>query len=146
MQSVQKLKSEILKLFTFAVTGFVSAAVDCGVYYILLNFTNINFRLIQPISMSVGLCCSFLFNRTFIFKNYKKSLSYEVVKYLFVCVIIISFSPVIISFYHIWFGEYVVKIPATLTTGIINYFLNRFFVYSNAINKIFSKEEEDEIL
>jgi len=132
-----KFKTEISKLFGFAFTGLISATVDCLVYYLLLNFAEIDFRLIQPVSMSVGLCSSFLLNRYFVFKKDKISLSIELVKYLMVCVIAIVLSPIIISTYDVWFGEYVAKIPATLTTGAINYTLNRLFVYSRFdINKI----------
>lgn len=142
------IKKEAFKLFAFAATGFFSAAIDCSVYYLLLNFSTINFVLIQPISMSVGLCCSFLLNRCFVFKQQKQSFSYEVVKYLIVCALSISISPLIISFYHIWFSEYIVKIPATLTTGILNYCLNRFFVYKKLSDsfKFMIRGDDDEIL
>lgn len=126
-----KIKNEIYRLLSFACTGIVSAAVDCTVYYLLLNFARINFRLIQPISMSIGLCCSFIVNRELVFKREKTSLGKEALKYLFVCLVCISVSPVIISFYSKWLDEYVGKIPATLTTGFLNYLLNRFFVYKN---------------
>ena len=126
-----KFKKEIYKLLSFSASGIFSAGVDCGIYYLLLNFASIDFRLIQPISMSVGFCCSFLFNRLVSFKSEKHSLGIEIAQYLIVCAVCISISPVIISFYHIWFGEYLVKIPATLTTGVLNYVLNRFFVYND---------------
>ena len=120
-----KIINEIKRLLRFTCTGIVSAAVDCGVYYLLLNFADINFRLIQPISMSIGL------NRELVFRREKSSLGKEALKYLVVCLICILLSPVIISFYCMIFDEYVGKIPATLTTGFLNYLLNRFFVYKN---------------
>ena len=126
-----KIKNELKRLLRFTCTGIVSAAVDCGVYYLLLNFADINFRLIQPISMSIGLCCSFIVNRELVFRREKSSLGKEALKYLVVCLICILISPVIISFYCMIFDEYVGKIPATLTTGFLNYLLNRFFVYKN---------------
>lgn len=126
-----KIKNEIKKLIRFSCTGIVSVAIDCSVYYLLLNFVEIDFRLIQPISMSTGLCCSFIVNRMAVFKKEKSSLGWETLKYLIVCFICILLSPIIISFYSMWFGEYVGKIPATLTTGFLNYLLNRFFVYKN---------------
>ena len=128
---VKRLKNELIKLLSFAGTGVISAGIDCTVYYLLLNFAKINFRLIQPISMSVGLSCSFIINRGLVFKKEKSSMSIEVIKYLAVCTVSVLLSPIIISFYHIWFGEYIVKIPATLTTGLINYLLNRLYVYRN---------------
>ncbi len=131
MRNLIKIKKEIYKLLSFSASGIFSAGVDCAIYYLLLNFTSIDFRLIQPISMSVGFCCSFLFNRFVSFKNEKHSLGIEIAKYLIVCAICISISPIIISLYHLWFGEYLVKIPATLTTGVLNYVLNRFFVYND---------------
>lgn len=131
MINLIKLKKELYKLISFAAAGVVSAGVDCGVYYILLNFASIDFRLIQPISMAVGFSCSFLFNRLVSFKSDKASFGIELAKYLIVCAVCISLSPIIISFYHIWLGEYLVKIPATITTGLLNYLLNRFFVYNN---------------
>ncbi len=131
--NVFKIKNEIYRLLSFACTGIVSAAVDCAVYYLLLNFAEINFRLIQPISMSIGLCCSFIVNREIVFRREKISLGKEALKYLLVCLICISVSPVIISFYGGMFNEYVGKIPATLTTGLLNYLLNRFFVYRNIV-------------
>lgn len=127
----ENIKKEILKLFSFACTGIVSAAVDCTVYYILLHFASIDFRLIQPISMTVGLLCSFVVNRGVVFRKERASLGKEAVKYMIVCIVCISVSPIIISFYHLWLGEYLVKIPATLTTGLLNYVLNRFFVYKD---------------
>lgn len=140
MINLIKLKKELYKLISFAAAGVISASVDCVVYYLLLKFASIDFRLIQPISMSVGLCCSFLFNRLVSFKSEKHSLGVEVAKYLVVCAICISLSPVIISVYYIWFGEYMVKIPATLTTGLLNYLLNRFFVYNNfSIYELYAK-------
>ncbi len=143
MINLFKIKKELYKLISFAASGIFSAGVDCAVYYLLLNFASIDFRLIQPISMSVGLCCSFLFNRYISFRNEKHSLGIEVAKYLVVCAIAIMISPAIISIYHIWFGEYLVKIPATLTTGLINYILNRFFVYNDiSILKIYEKIEQ----
>lgn len=131
MINLIKLKKELYKLISFAAAGVVSAGIDCGVYYLLLNYASIDFRLIQPISMSVGFCCSFLFNRLVSFKNEKSSIGIELAKYLVACALCIALSPIIISFYHIWLGEYLVKIPATLTTGFLNYLLNRFFVYNN---------------
>ncbi len=131
-----KFKKEIYKFISFMASGVVSVAIDCIVYYILLNFSNIDFWIIQPISMSVGLCSSFLFNRFISFKNEKHSLGIELAKYLFVCALSISLSPFIIAFYYIWFGEFIVKIPATATTGIINYLLNRFFVYNDKVSLI----------
>ena len=129
--TILKIKNEIYKLIRFAGTGIVSAAVDCTVYYLLLHFIDIDFRLIQPISMTIGLTCSFLVNRKIVFRNEKSSLKKEAAKYLLVCLICILLSPMIISFYHLWFGEYMVKIPATLTTGLLNYLLSRFFVYKD---------------
>lgn len=126
-----KIKKEIYRLLSFACTGVVSATVDCAVYYLLLNFARINFRLIQPISMSVGLCCSFIVNREIVFRKEKSSLGKEALKYLAVCFVCIVLSPIIISFYGIWLNKYMCKIPATLTTGFLNYLLNRFFVYGN---------------
>lgn len=140
MKKPIEFRQELFKLLRFAATGVVSATVDCVVYYLLLNYTDIDLVLIQPISMSVGLCCSFLFNRVIVFKNEKNSFSAELAKYLVVCFICISLSPVIISIYHIWIGEYGVKIPTTLTTGLLNYLLNRFFVYNDiGITKIYEK-------
>lgn len=144
-----KLKKEIYKLISFSASGIFSAGIDCAIYYILLNFASIDFRLIQPISMSVGFCCSFLFNRFVSFKSEKHSLGIEIAKYLLVCAVCISLSPVIISFYHIWFGEYLVKIPATLTTGVLNYVLNRFFVYNdisiiNIYNSLKNRKGDEE--
>lgn len=129
--NVLKIKNEICKLLSFACTGIVSAAVDCAIYYLLLNFAKINFRLIQPISMSIGLCCSFIVNREIVFRKEKISLGKEALKYLAVCLVCISVSPAIISFYGGLFNKYIGKIPATLTTGLLNYILNRFFVYKN---------------
>lgn len=143
MVNLIRLKKETYKLVSFAASGVFSAGIDCIVYYILLNFAAIDFRLIQPISMSVGLLCSFLFNRFVSFKNEKHSIGIEIAKYMAVCAVIVALSPVIISFYHIWFGEYMVKIPATLTTGFLNYVLNRFFVYNDiSIMKIYEKIED----
>lgn len=135
MFNTLKLKNEISKLLIYACSGAFSTAIDCCIYYLLLNYSNIDFRLIQPISMTVGLGFGFLFGRRFVFKNKKSSFSRELIKYIFICCLSISVSPIIMSVYHIWFGEYIIKIPVTVTMGLINYFLNRYFVYNDIEHK-----------
>ena len=130
-----KMKTELFKLVSFTLTGIVSAAADCAVYYLLVHFTKINFRFVQPISMTVGLLCSFVVNRFIVFKKEKRRLGVETVKYVCVCIVCVTASPAIISLYAGWLGKDIGKIPATLTTGLLNYLLCRFFVYGGGSSK-----------
>ncbi len=139
MLNIIKFKNEISKLLIYACSGLVSTTADCCIYYLLLNFADIDFRLIQPISMSVGFCLSFFFGRRFVFKDDSVSFSREFIKYVLICCFSVALSPVIISLYHIWLGEYLAKIPATISMGLLNYFLNRYFVYNDIGEKIVMK-------
>ena len=146
MYKTNKIFNEILKLSKFSINGAIAVLVDIIVYSIIVTFP-VKSVIAQPISVAVGLTVSYFLNKKITFKSDKKIFSNEIVKYIISSIFIIFISPFFIVFYSKFIkNEYYVKLPVTITTGVINYIISRVWVYRSTredfkkiVNKIKSR-------
>ena len=128
---------ELRRIAIFFMTGLINTAIDCSVYYILINF--LSPARAQPAALTAGLISSFLINRKYTFKSNNKIFSSELFKYLIVSVISVTISPILIAYFDFKTNEFLAKIPVTIITGVFNYILCRLWVYRSYYPSLMDK-------
>lgn len=137
----ESFKCELKRISLFFMAGLINTALDCSLYYILINF--LSPARAQPIALTAGLVSSFLINRKYTFKSNKKIFSVELLKYIIISAVSIIISPVLIAYFDFRSNEFLAKIPVTIITGVFNYILCRFWVYrsinTDTADKLFTQ-------
>ena len=97
------LKKKVgIEFYKFIGVGIIATLINYGVFYVLLEFLEINYLLSSMIGFVSGVLCGYGFNRRWTFKVRKKQKGVEIVKYygvyIFSLILSICFLKIVVSF------------------------------------------------
>lgn len=128
----KELFSKHREIILYLIFGAGTTAVDLIVSYALYP-TNINIHAVHTIAWISAVAFAYITNRIFVFKSQTrgKSIILEIIKFAGsrVATFLIQEIIVVLLFDVMHFGEYVVKIPATILVVILNYVFSRVIVF-----------------
>jgi len=117
------------ELFLYAIIGSLSAGLDFGVYTILC-YIDLNYIISNIFSVNVGICTSFIFNRSFTFRVKDKTKKRFATFYLiglFGLLLSTGMLYLLVDFADISKGYS--KIVTIIVVAFIQFMLNKFITF-----------------
>lgn len=122
----------------FSVSSIVSAAVDLGIAWFLLDFFGTFFKseylkILSATSVArlISIGVNYMLNRNFVFRE-KKTAKQSLIRYLILCAIIILFSSTGVYVLHRFFGlnEKIGKITVDTLLYLLSYRMQQSWVFA----------------
>lgn len=128
---ISGLYHRFYKVFWFGVTGVMNTALDYGIYVLLLATTKLPIEVCHACGYVAGIVCSFLMNRTVTFRAKGGDGVGQASRFLICNAAALVISTIMINQLNKYLNvsEYLIRIPVTVITAVINYFLYNFFVF-----------------
>lgn len=120
----------IKELFKFATVGVINTIVDYAVFT-LVSLISPNIYLAQTMGYAFGVLCSYTLNSRWTFKSNGKFLGRELIKFLVVNLFsyLCSVGALWVLVDNLSVNKYIAKIMLIGVTFIVNYTLNRLWVF-----------------
>lgn len=124
-------KEDLIRFLKFSVTGGMNTLIDVGIYYLLAVIVGLNVYFAHTCSYVCGMLNSYLINRRWTFNTKSRFFSLEMAKFVIVNVAVWALGLLLINILmtQFGFGELPAKIGATGVTMIVNFVLNRLWVF-----------------
>lgn len=124
-------KQDLKQFLKFCVVGTVGTAIDFGLLYILVEFSNIWYLLAATISFIVAVINNYIFNKIWTFENKDSNFLKQFVQFLVVSVVGLGLNVLIlyilVEFAGIWY--ILAKVLATGVVLIWNFFANKYWTF-----------------
>ncbi|MFC1686328.1 GtrA family protein [Patescibacteria group bacterium] len=126
------LKKQDLKQFLkFCVVGTVGTAIDFGILYILVEYSNTWYLLAATISFVVAVINNYIFNKIWTFEDRDSSFVKQFAQFLVVSVVGLGLNIlilyVLVEFAGMWY--ILAKVLATGVVLIWNFFANKYWTF-----------------
>lgn len=126
-------RDEVKKFVRFGITGGMNTAVDFIVFTVLFKAIGLNVYAAQTVSYICGTLNSYIINRSWTFKSKDSFLGAQLVKFLVTSLITLGISILALNRLIMWFpgiDKLILKLPVIAVTLVINFFLNRLWVFN----------------
>lgn len=119
---------ELQRIIRFLIIGGSATVIDIILYVLLSN--NINILLAKLISMTISCTYSFFLNKNWTFRVQGKVKETYIIKYIITqCINICINAWINYVFVCLWSNKVYAYILATATAMIVNFLLQRFYVF-----------------
>lgn len=117
-------------VFRFLISGGTATLIDLTIYYVLSNFIDITPS--KLISITCASIFSFFINKKWTFSNDGKYSFWQILKYIIAVLINIGVNTAINTLlFNLTNIKFLAFVIATLVAMIVNYLLQKFFVFKN---------------
>lgn len=140
---MKQAKKTLFQLIKYALIGAINVLVDFSILEILMVITGIYkgfyLAVFNGISFIVYSINGYNLNKRFTFKS-KKSSYFKYAATLFCTMILSSFILSTLTLYNIFnlkpiLWASIVKLFASMTTGILNFTINKLFIFKESFNE-----------
>lgn len=139
MKSGDGKKAELWRFIKFNLVGVLNTAIDWVVYAILAA-VGAPMGISQVIAYSAGVVNSYACNLRFTFKE--KANAPLALRFIAANLVVLAISVALLQAAGAWgAGRFVAKLIITPVTLLLNYLLNRFWVFAKGTNKHTDKDE-----
>ena len=122
------LSSQLIK---FGLVGFLNTAIDFGIFTLLTAVAGLGSTISHIISYTCGVLNSYLFNRTWTFKQKSKIHPMELIKFLLVNLVSLGLSTLLLNYLETGanLSVYLAKAGATICSMAINFIVSKLLVF-----------------
>lgn len=125
MTSVSK---KYRQFFRFVLVGLLSTLLNF-MFYQLLNYFNIQIELSAVIAYIIGLICSFIFGKTWVFENNSDKIKKQFFKFILIYMTSLILYTLIISYFNDDYGKTYSWLFAISISTLINFFGSKYAVF-----------------
>lgn len=124
--------SELIKACKFAIVGVANTLIDFLLFTLLAEIMGLNIYVAQLVGFCAGTLNSYTFNRSWTFKSGERFFSSALAKFLLNAVIMLLFSTFLLWLLHeqMGFAKLVAKGGSVAVTMVVNFIINRLWVFS----------------
>ncbi|MBC8585065.1 GtrA family protein [Youxingia wuxianensis] len=126
-------EDEVKRIMKFGITGVANTLIDIGVYSLLALVLEANVFFSQCCGFLAGMLNSYLVNRSWTFKSNHRFFSLQLVKFVITNLIVLALSLLLLKIFIDFFlwGKFLAKLAATAITLVVNFLINRLWVFNN---------------
>ena len=128
---MQSKLTELLKAAKFAIVGVANTLIDYGVFALLAQLLSVNVFLSQVISYSCGILNSYIWNRSWTFRDTSRFFGPTLVRFLLLNLCMLGLSTLLLAlFLRFGFSKLLAKACTVVVTMAIGFVVNRLWVFA----------------
>lgn len=116
------------QFFRFILVGFLSTLLNF-IFYQLFNSFNVQVELSAVIGYIMGLLCSFIFGKTWVFKNSSTQIKKQFFKFVLIYITSLILYTLIISYFNEEYGKIYSWLFAISISTLINFLGSKYAVF-----------------
>ena len=128
MKFMTSISKKYKQFFRFVLVGLLSTLLNF-MFYQLLNYFNIQIELSAVIAYLIGLICSFIFGKTWVFENNSNKIKKQFFKFILIYMTSLILYTLIISYFNDDYGKTYSWLFAISISTLINFFGSKYAVF-----------------